>query len=131
MKKLFLVIFAVFATATLTSSADGQAPKRVNFERGMDRTVVTDTLRSYSDVKRFVLRVRKGQKLTTENIGKNYITVEIIPPKGSKYEPDLSADCHDRHEVDPTAGGDYIILVVECRKANRWRGTFRLRVTVK
>jgi len=131
MNKLSTAVIAVFAFFIFGLAVDAQTPTRVNFERGMDRTVLTGTLRGYADTKSFILRVRKGQKLTTENIGKNYITIEIDPPKGATYEPDLAADCHDHHEVSPTAPGDYVLRVVECRKADRWRGTFKLRVTVK
>lgn len=119
--------FAVFAA----SATKAQAPVRITFNRGSDRTVITDTLRGYNDHKSFVIRVRKGQRLTTQNAGGNYITVDITPPRGSTYDADLAADCHDRHEVDPTAGGDYILRVTECQKADRWRGTFKLRVVVR
>lgn len=131
MNKLIFALLGALFVVGLSVSTNAQAPMRVNFERGMDRTILTGTLRGYADKKSFVLRVKKGQRLTTQNIGKNYVTVEIVPPKGSKWEPDLAADCHDHHEVNPTAAGDYVIRVTECRKADRWRGTFRVRVVVR
>ena len=132
MNRTCVVLIAILTTMFLAAlGAEAQTPTRVNFERGLDRTVLTGTLHGYGDRKSFVLRVRKGQKLTTQNAGKNYITVDIVPPKGSAYEPDLAADCHDHHDVHPTAAGDYVIRVVECRKADSWRGTFKLRVTVQ
>ena len=52
-------------------------------------------------------------------------------PPGSTYEPDLAADCHDRHTVQPTAKGDYKIRVTECRKADAYHGRFSFRVRVR
>ncbi len=78
----------------------------------------------------YVIRVKAGQTLTTENAGDNYITVDIKAPKGSTYEPDLAANCHDQHEVTPTAAGDYIIAGTECQKADPWKGTFKFKVIV-
>ena len=131
MKRPLIFIAAAIAIASFGSYAQAQAPSRVTFARGSDRTILSGTLRGYGDHKSFLIRVRKGQKLTTQNAGNNYITVDITAPKGSTYEPDLAADCHDHHEVDPTAAGDYIIRVTECRKADRWRGTFKLKVIVR
>ena len=44
---------------------------------------------------------------------------------------DLAANCNNEHRVRPTAAGDYTITVTECKKADRWRGRFRLRVGVR
>ena len=105
--------------------------KRIEFAHGATSTVVTGTLNGYNDKRTFVIKVRRGQTLTTESVGKNYITVDIKPPRGARYEADLAANCHDEHRIRPTAPGDYIITVTECRKADRWRGRFRLRVAVR
>ena len=128
------ITFLLAATALLMISASfafSQAQKRIEFARGATSTVVTGSLSSYNDKRIFVIKVRRGQTLTTESIGKNYITVDIKPPRGARYDADLSANCHDDHRVRPTAPGDYIITVTECRKADRWRGRFRLRVGVR
>lgn len=130
MKKLVLAVFAIGVFSICSASVSAQTVTRIQFARGARSAVVTGTLRSYKSQKRFVIRVRRGQTLTTENAGENHITVDVEAPKGSHYEQDMAADCHDRNEVSPTAAGDYRITVTECMKADAFRGTFRLRVRV-
>ena len=119
------IAFIVLAASTAFSQ------KRIEFARGATSAVVTGSLSSYKDKRTFVIKVRRGQTLTAESVGKNYITVAIKPPRGARYEADLAANCHDEHRIRPTAPGDYIITVTECRKADRWRGRVRLRVAVR
>lgn len=113
------------------ASAFSQAAKRIEFARGATSAVVTGSLNGYNEKRTFVIKVRRGQTLTTDSVGTNYITVSIKPPRGARYEADLAANCNDEHRVRPTAAGDYIITVTECKKADRWRGRFRLRVGVR
>ena len=127
--KLFFGVTAFVMIAA--SSAFSQAQKRIELARGATSTIVTGTLNGYNDKQTYVIKVRRGQTLTTESAGDNHITVDIKPPRGARYEADLAADCHDRHRAPRTAAGDYIITVTECRKADRWRGRFRLRVGVR
>jgi hypothetical protein len=131
MKRITISLAAIALVMIATASAYSQAQKRIEFTRGATSTVVTGSLNGYNDKRIFVIKVRRGQTLTTESVGDNYITVAIKPPRGARYEADLAANCHDDHRVRPTAPGDYIITVTECRKADRWRGRFRLRVTVR
>ncbi len=126
---LFSVVLAIFAAFAIT--ANGQCSQRITFKKGTKKAVVTGSLTGYKGHKTFVIRVKAGQTLTTENAGGPAITVSIEAPPGSTYEQDMAADCHDRNEVTPTAAGDYKIMVTECRKAQRWRGKFKLRVTVR
>ena len=121
-----LIAFLIVCAA----AAFGQTT-RINFKPGARSAIVTGTLSGYKSHKTFVIRVRKGQTMTTSNAGTNHITVDITAPRGSTYEPDMAADCHDRHEVSPTAAGDYKITVTECQKADRWKGKFKLRVKVR
>lgn len=93
--------------------------------------MVTGTLTGYKGQRVYVIRVRAGQTLNTEDVGKNHITLVIGGPPGSNYEQDMAADCHAYNEITPTAAGDYTFFVTECRKADRRRGTFRLKVWVK
>lgn len=118
------------ALAAFSAAAHAQT-QRIKFARGATSAVVSGTLKSYKSKRTFVIRVRAGQTLTTEQAGGNAITVEIKPPAGSTWEPDMAADCHDRHEVSPTDAGDYFLTVTECQKADPYRGRFRLRVTVR
>ena len=117
-------------TAAISAAAYGQAT-RIHFKRGATSAIVTGRLNRLKDQRVFVIRVRKGQVLTTESAGDNHITVAIDAPRGTTFDDDMAADCHDRHEVNPTAAGNYKIFVTECLKADAWRGRFRLRVTVR
>jgi len=123
---LALMTFAV-ASATYAQ----RRPARIKFARGATEKTVTGTLSSWKSKRTFVIRVRKGQTLTTENTGDNYITIFITPPKGSHYEQDMAADCHDRNDVEPTAAGDYLITVTECKKTDPWKGKFKFLITVR
>ena len=131
MKKLVPALLALGLLSVCSAAVSAQKATRIQFARGAVSTVVTGTLNGYKSQRTFVIRVRQGQTLTTESVGKNPITVGIEAPPGSTYEQDMAADCHDKNEVSPTAGGDYRITVTECLKADRWRGTFRLRVKVR
>ena len=131
MKKILLVVFTATLFSILSMSTLGQTPKRINFVRGTHETVVTGTLNGYKSSKTFLVRVGKGQMLTTENVGDNSITITIEAPRGSTYEQDMAADCHDRNEVTPTAAGDYRITVTECLKADAWKGKFKFKVVAR
>ena len=129
MKKLILIAFAI-ATLSICSAAISAQVTRINFARGATSKVVTGTLNDWKSHRTYVIRVKKGQTLTTEAV-KNFITIGVEAPAGSTYEQDMAADCHDKNDVSPTARGDYRITVTECKKAVRWRGTFKFRVTVQ
>ena len=130
MKKLTLTIVFVLTFFAFTVAASAQRPTRITFAHGATTKVVSGTLNGYRSHQTYVIRVKKGQTLTTEAV-KNYITIGVEAPPGSTYEQDMAADCHDKNEVSPTARGDYKITVTECRKADHWRGTFKFRVTVR
>jgi len=129
MKKLILIAFAI-ATLSICSAAISAQVTRISFARGATSKVVTGTLSGWKSHRTYVIRVKKGQTLTTEAV-KNFITIGVEAPPGSTYEQDMAADCHDKNDVSPTARGDYRITVTECKKAVRWRGTFKFRVTVQ
>lgn len=131
--KNFIAV-AVLAPMTFAFSSATYAqrsPTRIKFARGATEKTVTGTLSSWKSKRTFVIRVRKGQTLTTENTGDNYITISVKPPKGSHYYQDMAADCHDRNDVEPTAAGDYVITVTECKKADPWKGKFKFLITVR
>jgi len=132
MRKIFqfsAVAVILFITATFAF-----AQQRITFKRGVRATVVTGNLNSYRGKKVFVIRVRRGQTLSTEqakpDASNRYITVSITAPNGETVG-DSDASCNNRKEVSPTRAGDYRIEVYECQKADAWRGTFRLKVRVE
>lgn len=116
-------------TGAVTASA--QSATRITFARGATSKIVTGTLTGRRSSKTFVIRVREGQTMTTENVGSKSITLEITGPPGSGYEQDMAADCHSYNTIEPTAAGDYRIMVTECLKADSWKGTFRFKISVK
>lgn len=129
MRKIILIAFT-FVMISICSAAASAQVTRIHFAPGATSKVVTGTLHSYKSHRKFVIRVRAGQTLTTEDVGKHPITLAIKGPPGSNYEQDMAADCHSHNEITPTAAGDYKITVTECQKADPWRGTFKMRIKV-
>lgn len=121
----------VAAIFVFTETAAAQKTTRVKFGRGAVSAVVSGHLSGYRSKKVFLIRVRSGQTLRTEQIGSRHnITLFIEAPNGEDVT-DSDASCNNRKEVSPTLAGDYRITVVECQKADPWRGTFRFRITVR
>ena len=129
MKTVFLISLIAFAIGIFAGSSSAQT--RINFARGATSAVVSGTLKGYKDHKTYVIRVRKGQSLSTESIGKNHITIIVKAPPGSHFEQDMAADCHDQNDVSPTVSGEYRLTVTECLKADAYRGRFSFRVHVR
>jgi hypothetical protein len=132
MRKIFqfsAVAVILFVTATFAFSQ-----QRITFKRGARAAVVTGNLNGYRSKRVFIIRVRRGQTLSTEqtkpDASNRYITVSIKAPNGAGIG-DSDASCNNRKEISPTRAGDYRIEVYECRKADAWRGSFRLKVRVE
>ena len=128
MKKIVLV-----AVLTLLFAAtQNLAQTRIRFARGVKRATVAGTLTSFHGRRVYVIRVRDGQTLTTEQVGGRTtpITMFVRDSSGSEVG-DSDASCNNRRQISPTDAGDYTIEVVECRKADPWRGRFTFRVTVR
>ena len=127
--QIFALCFVLFGAATFAF-----AQKRITFGRGAKQTVVAGNLNGYRSKKVFVIRVRRGQTLRTEQIKSDssdrYVTVSIIAPNGEEVG-DSDASCNNRKRVSPTRAGDYRIEVYECQKADAWRGSFQLKVRVE
>ena len=130
MKKIFLMLAVVF----LLSAASAFGQQRIAFKRGAKQAVVTGKLNGYRSRRVFLIRVRRGQTLRTGQLksdsSNRYITVSVTAPNGETVG-DADASCNNRREISPTRAGDYRIEVTECRKADPWRGEFRLRVRVE
>ena len=131
MRSKALLIAAVIA-ALLTSNALAQQTTRIKFRRGAIHADVSGTLNSFRSKRAFVIKVRDGQTLRTEQLGgaSRRITIFVKDATGNEVG-DADASCNDRKEVSPTVAGDYTIEVVECQKADPWRGRFTFRVTVR
>lgn len=131
MRNLLLITFAFFVLSIMSTTVFAQKPTSIRFARGTHEATVTGTLNGYKSKRVYTIRVGEGQTITTENVGKNYITISIEAPPGSTYEQDMAADCHDKNEVTPTVAGVYKITVTECGKADPWKGTFKFKVTAR
>ena len=131
MKKIFYVFTVAAFLLVATTFAFSQ--QRIKFKSGARAATVTGNLYSYKSRKVFIIRVRRGQTLSTEQIkpdaSNRYITVSIKAPNGETVG-DSDASCNNRKEIAPTVAGDYRIEVYECQKADAWRGSFRLKVKV-
>jgi hypothetical protein len=130
MKKLILIAFIAAMVGVFASAPLAQAPTRITFRHGATSAVVTGSLRSYRSSRKFVIRVRAGQRLTTERISGGAISIWVRDPSGEEAG-DLDASCHSSREVNPTVAGDYKLEVVECQKADAWRGNFKFRIRVR
>ncbi len=107
-------------------------PTRIQFAKGASSATVTGKLAGFDGEQVYVIAVNKGQTLKVDqtNNDSHYTSVYITDPKGADAG-DLAADCHNHREIKPTLAGDYTIRVSECMKADEWKGTYKLNVTVK
>lgn len=130
--KLSVAAFVIFLAAS--SAIFAQSSSRVKFAKGATSANIVGKLNGFKDNKIYRIKVREGQTLNTEQImneaSLHYISVSITDPSGADVT-DSDASCNSRKEVTPTAAGDYVITVYECQKADKWRGSFKLKVTVK
>lgn len=133
MKYLQILVVLVFALLVSTE-VSAQKATRIIFNKNATAATVSGSLKSYADKKVFVIKVRQGQTLSTEQIksetSTSYVTVSIKDPSG-EIVGDEDASCNSSQEAAPTVAGDYTITVVECQKADAWSGNFVLKVTVK
>jgi len=119
---LVLIVFGV------QSAVFAKPVKRIYFKKGATKAVVTGTMNGYKSKDTFVLKVREGQTLKVDS--NRSVTLAVIDPAGEDVmDRDLS--CNGRAEISPTVAGDYKIIVVECMKADPWRGSYKLNVSVK
>ena len=116
-----------------TETSPKNSAEKVEFETGATSKVVTGDLTDFDDSKSFLINVKEGQTIRTEQIkdknSSEYITAVISDPSG-KYVGDSDASCNNHKEIKPTAAGDYQITITECRKADSWRGKFKLKILI-
>lgn len=133
-KKVILLVWVIVGVMAISVPSSAAQPTRIKFRKGAVTSTVSGTLNGYKSKRMFLIRVRGGQILKTEQIksdrSSKYITVYITSPSGEAVG-DSDASCNNRREISPTEAGDYRIEVVECQKADPWSGSFRLRVTVR
>jgi len=123
------IIASVLVLMFLGISAISAKPvKRIYFKKGATKAVVLGTMSGFKSKDIYILRVREGQTLKVDS--NRSVTLAVVDPAGEDVmDRDLS--CNGRAEISPTVAGDYKIIVVECMKADPWRGTYKLNVSVK
>lgn len=109
--------------------------ENIKFQPGATSEVVTGNLTGYTDSKSFLISVKPGQTLNTEQIKEAddstaYVTVVIADSSG-KYLGDSDASCNNRKAIKVTAAAEYRITVTECTKAEPWSGQFKLEVSAE
>ncbi|MEO6334794.1 MAG: hypothetical protein ABIO91_07400 [Pyrinomonadaceae bacterium] len=116
----------------ISSVALAQTSTRIGFKRGATRSTVSGNLNNFKSRRIYLVKVRDGQTMRTEQIGgaRRPITIFIRDRDGNNVG-DSDASCNNRKEISPTRAGDYTIEVVECQKADPWRGRFTFRVAVR
>jgi len=124
---------AIFISAVLLTASAGfgqRSVTRIRFARGATSAIVAGDLNGYRQTKIYFIRVRGRQTLSTSQVGTSHdITIYVTSPDGENVG-DSDASCNNRREISPTESGDYKIKVVECQKADPWRGRFRFRIKV-
>lgn len=119
---LLLMIFGI-QTTVLAKPA-----KRIFFKKGATKVVVSGNMTGFKSKDTYILKVRAGQTLKVDS--NRSVTLAVLDPSGEDVmDRDLS--CNGRAEISPTVTGDYKIIVVECMKADPWRGSYKLNISVK
>ena len=107
--------------------------ERIKFARGAVSATVTGKLADFDGEQNYVIAVGKGQTMTVTQLDKKSdggVSIYITDPKGENAN-DMDLSCHSNATVKPTLAGDYKIQVVECKKADPWKGKFAFKVAVK
>ena len=123
-KNIFLGLLILILSVTTFA----RPVKRIKFAKGATKVTVTGKLNNYKDKQVYLLRLRAGQRLKINS--NQYVTLSVVDPNGDDVM-DRDASCNGRADISPTVAGDYKIIVVECQKADAWKGNFKLNLSVK
>lgn len=125
MKKIFVgILMLTFLSATVFA----RPVKRIKFAKGATEIVVAGQLRDFKDSQVYLINLRAGQTFTIEDVGDNPVTISVFEP-GGKNVDDYDASCHGNFSLPKTKKGDYRIIVTECKKADPWKGVFKIKVS--
>ncbi len=107
-------------------------PETIKFAKGAFSTIVTGKLNDFAGENQYVIEVGKGQSMIVEQVDAedNRISLYVTDPKGNAAN-DMDLSCHSEADISPTKAGKYTIKVVECQKADPWKGSYSFKVTVK
>ncbi|MBX7172308.1 MAG: hypothetical protein K1X72_15180 [Pyrinomonadaceae bacterium] len=125
MKKVFSILLVLLAFSIVVSA---KPPKRITFPKGATKVTVSGFLNGYKDSQTYLIRLRKGQKMTVD--ADKPVSIAISDPKGENAS-DWDASCHSHQIVEMSKAGDYKIEAMECQKADPWKGTYNLTIKVE
>jgi tetratricopeptide (TPR) repeat protein len=125
MKKIFLISLILIVSVTAFAM---RPVKRITFPKGATKVSATGYLNGYKDSQVYLIKVRKGQTLKID--ADKPVSLYITDPNGEDAS-DMDASCHSHQIVENTKAGDYKISAVQCRKADAWKGSFKLTINVK
>jgi hypothetical protein len=125
MKKILIITLILVVSITVLAM---RPVKRITFAKGATKTMATGYLNGYKDEQIYLIKLRKGQKLKIE--ANKPVSLYLTDPDGEDAS-DMDLSCHSRQIVENTKAGDYQIKAVQCRKADAWKGTFKLNISAK
>lgn len=104
----------------------------IKFARGATSAIVKGKLSGFKEEQQYSIVVKKGQTLKIEQVNpaNKRTTIWLTDPKGSDAS-DADLSCNNKKQVAPTIAGTYLIKVSECMKADPWKGSYQLKITVK
>lgn len=112
----------------LSGNVFARPVKRIKFAKGATETIVTGRLNNFKDSQVYLINLRAGQTFTVEDVGTNPVTISVSDPNRENVD-DYDASCHGNLQLPKTKKGDYRIKITECRKADPWNGTFKIKVS--
>jgi hypothetical protein len=125
--RLGVIVVAFVLVATQMGASAKQPVRRIKFKPGTTSQRVMGKLSGMNDQAVFLIRVNPGQRLAAEVQSKHHARVSMVSPSGQSGDQDMQGT---HTGVDSTEAGDYRITVEENPKADPWKGTFYLNVTV-
>ena len=114
------------------SKSATSAVEPIKFAKGATTVTVTGKLSGFNEEKTYSIAVNKGQSMRVEQVnpGDKRTTIWLTDPKGGDAS-DADLSCNNKKQVSPTLVGTYIIKVSECMKADPWKGSYTLKISVK
>ena len=125
MKKIFVGLLLLII---LSANVFARPVKRIKFAKGAVETIVTGQLNGFKDAQVYLINLRAGQTFTIEDVGNNPVTIAVSDPSGKNVD-DYDASCHGNFNLPKTKKGDYRIVITECKKAEPWKGPFKIKVS--
>lgn len=104
----------------------------IKFGRGATSATVTGKFSGFNEEHQYSIAVNKGQSMTVAQVNPadKRTTIWLTDPQGGDAS-DADLSCNNNKQVKPTLAGTYLINVSECMKADPWKGSYTLKVTVK